>query len=102
MFKIKKKDKVLVIAGKDKGKKGEVKEVNPDEEKVIVTGINIVSKHEKSRKDKPGGIIKTEAPIHVSNVQLICSKCDKPTRVKFKMEGDQKLRICKKCGEAII
>lgn len=102
MLNIKKKDKVVVISGRDKGKKGEVREVLSDKSKVIVTGVNVVSKHEKPRKDKPGGIVKTEAPIHVSKVMLICSKCEKPTRIGMKTEGDQKLRTCKKCGEIII
>jgi len=100
---LKKKDKVVVLTGKDKGKKGEIREVIADKNKVIVTGINIVSKHEKAKKDKTGGIVKTEAPIHISNVQLVCSKCDKPTKIKNKiMESGDKVRVCKKCGEIII
>lgn len=102
MLNIKKKDKVMVISGKDKGKKGEVREVLADKSRVIVTGVNIVSKHEKTKKDKPGGIVKKEAPIHISKVMIICSKCDKPTRIGKKIEGQDKLRICKKCGEIII
>jgi len=100
---LKKKDKVIVLTGKDKGKKGEIREVFPGEDRVIVTGINIVSKHEKPRKDKTGGIVKKEAPIHISNVQLICPKCDKPTRIKSKIiESGDKVRVCRKCGEIIV
>ena len=102
MIKLKKKDTVIVIAGRDKGKKGEVKEVMPIERKVVVMGINIVSKHKKTTKEKPGGIHKMEAPMSISNVQLICPKCDKPVRVKVLMQVGEKMRACKKCGEAII
>ena len=102
MLKLKKKDMVIVLAGKDKGKKGEVREVMPDVMKVVVTGINIVSKHKKTTKEKPGGIHKVEAPMSISNVQLICPKCGKQARVKISIQGGEKLRACKKCGEAII
>lgn len=102
MFDIRKKDKVVVISGKDKGKKGEVREVLADKSKVVVTGVNIVSKHEKTKKDKPGGIVKKEAPIHISKVMIICPKCGKPARIGKKTEGGEKLRTCKKCAEIII
>ncbi len=102
MLKLKKKDTVIVIAGKDKGKKGEVKEVMPADRKVVVVGINIVSKHKKTTKSKPGGIHKVEAPMDISNVQLVCPKCGKPARVKISTQGGEKLRACKKCGEAIV
>ena len=102
MLKLKKKDTVIVLAGKDKGKKGEVREVQASVGKVVVTGINIVSKHKKTTKEKPGGIHKVEAAMSISNVQLVCPKCDKPARVKISIQGGEKLRACKKCGEAII
>ncbi len=102
MLKLKKKDTVIVIAGKDKGKKGEVKEILPAERKVVVMGINIVSKHKKTTQDKPGGIHKVEAPLSISNVQLVCPKCGKPVRVKAVVQGGEKLRACKKCGETIV
>ena len=102
MLKLKKKDMVLVITGKDKGKKGEIKEIRPGDRKVTVMGINIVSKHKKTTKDKPGGIHKVEAPMDISNVQLVCPKCGKPARVKVAVQGGEKLRACKKCGEVII
>jgi large subunit ribosomal protein L24 len=102
MLKLKKKDTVIVIAGRDKGKKGEIKEVQPEARKVVVMGINIVSKHKKTTKDQPGGIHKVEAAMSISNVQLVCPKCDKPARVKVTIQGGEKLRACKKCGEAIV
>ena len=102
MLKLKKKDTVIVLAGRDKGKKGEVKEIMPSDRKVVVMGVNIVSKHKKTTKEKPGGIHKVEAPMDISNVQLVCPKCGKPARVKVTMQGGEKLRSCKKCGEAIV
>lgn len=103
MSAIKKKDKVIVLAGKDKGKIGEVREIIKEKNRVIVTGINIVSKHQKPNKNNPGGIIKMEAPIHISNVKLICPKCDKPTKVRNRiLESGDKVRVCKKCGEIIV
>ena len=102
MLKLKKKDTVIVIAGRDKGKKGEVKELMPDDRKVVVMGINIVSKHKKTTKEKPGGIHKVEAPMSISNVQLVCPKCGKPARVKVTVQGGEKMRACKKCGEVIV
>ena len=102
MLKLKKKDMVLVIAGKDKGKKGEIKEIRPGDRKVTVMGINIVSKHKKTTKDKPGGIHKIEAPLDISNVKLVCPKCGKPSWVKVVIQGGDKLRACKECGEVIV
>lgn len=105
MLKLKKKDTVIIIKGKDRWKKGEIKEIIPgkDSVKVVVMGINIVSKHKKAAKDKPGGIHKVEAPLDISNVQLICPKCGKPARVKISIiPAAGKMRACKKCGEVII
>jgi ribosomal protein L24, bacterial/organelle len=102
MFKLKKKDTVVVITGRDKGKKGEVKEITPDTHKVTVMGVNIVSKHKKTTKDKPGGVHKMESPMDISNVKLICPKCGKPAGVKIVVQGGDKLRACKKCGEIIV
>lgn len=102
MLKLKKKDTVLVIAGKDKGKKGEIKEIMPADGKVVVMGVNIVSKHKKTTKEKPGGIHKVEAPLAISNVQLVCPKCGKPARVKVTVQGGEKLRACKKCNATIV
>lgn len=75
---IKKKDTVLVLSGKDKGKKGEVKSVNPAKNKVVVSGVNMISKHVKPSQDKQGGIVQMEAAMDASNVAIICGKCKKP------------------------
>ena len=99
-MRIKKDDTVVVITGKDKGKKGKVLEVSPSEQKVIVEGCNVVSKHVKpTRVGQQGGIVKAESPIYACKVQLICPKCKKPTRVGHKIaEEGKKERLCKKCG----
>ncbi|MCR4820713.1 MAG: 50S ribosomal protein L24 [Elusimicrobiales bacterium] len=101
-MKLKKKDTVVILAGKDKGKKGEIKEILPAKHKVTVVGVNIVSKHKKNTKDKPGGIHKVEAPLDISNVRLVCPKCGKAAGVKIVFQGGDKHRACKKCGELII
>ncbi len=102
-MRIKKDDTVMVISGKDKGKKGKVMVAMPADEKVIVAGANIATKHKKARgQNDPGGIIKKEAPIHVSNVKLVCSKCGQPTRIGMTIAEDgTKTRVCKKCGAVI-
>ena len=99
---IKKDDLVIVLSGKDKGKQGKILEVMPKSGKVIVEKINVVSRHTKPRKQgEEGGIIKVETPIYASKVQLVCPKCGKATRVAHKIEGDKKVRVCKKCGAEI-
>lgn len=99
---IKKGDTVYVNAGNDKGKTGKVLEIITDKDRAIVEGINMVSKHTKPNSKHPqGGIIKQEAGIHVSNLQLIDPKSGKATRVGYKMEGDKKIRYAKKSGEEI-
>lgn len=103
MKKIKKKDIVVVISGKDKGKKGEVIKVLPEEDKIIVSRVNIVKKHVRPTQTDPGGIREIEKPIHISKVKLICPKCNQPTRVGFKFLPDgSKVRYCKKCQEMIM
>lgn len=98
---IKKDDNVMVITGKDKGKKGKVLVARPAENKVIVEGVAIVKKHKKARnQNEPGGIISQEAAIDASNVKLICKKCGQATRVGIKvLENGDKVRVCKKCGD---
>ncbi len=98
---IKREDKVVVISGKDKGKKGKVLLTEPSANRLIVEKVNVVKKHQKPRgQNKPGGIVNQEAPIDASNVMLVCAKCDKATRVAFKILKDgSKVRVCKKCGE---
>ena len=96
-------DKVVVINGKDRGKQGKVLQVSPSEGKVIVEGVNIVSKHVKPRKaGDPSGIVKAESAIYACKVQRICPKCSKATRPAHKMLADgKKVRVCKKCGAEI-
>ena len=92
-------DTVIVISGKDKGKKGQVLAVSPKEGKVIVEKCNMVSKHVKPRKmGEQGGIIKAEGAMYASKVMLVCPKCDKTTRVAHKIEDGKKIRVCKHCG----
>ena len=99
---VKKNDTVVVITGKDAGKKGKVLEVNAKANRVVVEGVNIVSRHTKARKaQEKSQIVKREAAIDVSNVMIICPKCGKATRVGHKIEGDKKVRICKHCGAEI-
>jgi large subunit ribosomal protein L24 len=102
-LKIRKKDKVMVISGKDKGRTGEVLKVYPDTMRVLVSKINIVTKHKKRSQTEPGGLQKLEAPIHYSNVMLVDPKTDKPTRVKIKTLADgTKVRVSVKTGEEIL
>lgn len=99
---IKKDDNVLVIAGKDKGAKGKVLVALPQEERVIVQNANMVTRHKKPRRQgEPGGRLKQEGTIHVSNVMLVCPKCNAATRVAHGFENDKKVRVCKKCGKNI-
>ena len=96
---IRKDDKVIVISGKDKGKEGKVLVAQPKAGKVIVEGVSVASKHQKPRKQgEEGGIIKMETPIYACKVMVVCPKCGKPTRVAHKLDGDKKVRVCKKCG----
>ncbi|MBR2667643.1 MAG: 50S ribosomal protein L24 [Oscillospiraceae bacterium] len=99
---IKKDDQVVVLSGKNKGKRGKVLKAEPATGKVIVEGVNIVSRHKKPRRSgEPGGIIKKEAPIYACKVMHVCPKCDKPTRAAFKVENGKKARVCKHCGAEI-
>ncbi len=102
-MKIRKNDTVLVIAGKDKGKKGKVRFAYPKEGRIIIEGINFIKKHSKARGQvRQAGIIDLEAPIHVSDVMLLCQKCNQPTRVGFTfLEDGRKVRICRSCKEVI-
>ena len=100
-FKIRKDDTVQVIAGKDKGKRGTIVKVVTKKDAVIVSGINIVNKamRKRSQQDQ-GGIVEIEAPINISNVAIVCKKCG-PTKIGYKIDGDKKTRVCRKCGEAL-
>ncbi len=96
---VRRDDTVIVISGDDKGKKGKVLEVSPEEHKVIVEGINIVTKHAKPRRQgETGGIVKVEGAMYADKVALYCDKCGKGVRAAHKVEGDKKVRVCAKCG----
>jgi len=101
-MKIRKGDRVRVLAGKDKGKEGTVMRALPEKNKVIVDGVNMAKRHQRpTRVTMQGGIIDKDMPIHVSNVALLCSK-DGPTRAGFKIDADgTKVRVCRKCGQEI-
>ena len=100
-FKIRKDDQVEIIAGKDKGKRGNVVRVIRDKDRVIVAGCNIVKKARKKRSQQDrGGIAEVEAPLHISNVAIVCKKCG-PTKIGYKFDGDKKIRVCRKCGDTL-
>ena len=106
-FKLKKEDSVQIIAGKDKGKHGRILKILRDKDRIVIEGLNMVKKAKKRRSQQDrGGIVEIEAPIHSSNVMIICKKCG-PTRIGFKFGDDPKTgktvktRICRKCGEVL-
>ena len=105
MNRIKKGDTVEVISGDGRGLRGKVQQVKPDKRKVVVSGVNIVKKHQRpmraGRRDVQPGIIEFEAPIDSSNVMLVCPVCNERTRVGFQQDGGRKVRVCKKCDETI-
>ncbi len=105
MNRIKTGDTVEVISGDGRGLRGEVKRVIPSKERVVVAGVNIVKKHQRpmqaGRQQVQPGIIEYEAPIHSSNVMLVCPICNERTRVRFERQGTRKVRVCKKCDETI-
>lgn len=101
-MKIHKGDTVLIISGKDKGKKGKVLKVLPKENKILVESVNLRKKHQKPRKSgEKGQVITKPAPIDASNAKIICSKCGKAARLGYKIVGEKKYRICKKCDQEI-
>jgi len=100
-FKLKKEDTVQIITGKDKGKRGRILKILRDKDRIVVEGANIVKKALKRKKQQDrGGIVEIEAALHSSNVMIVCKRCG-PTRIGYKVEGKNKTRICKKCGEAL-
>jgi large subunit ribosomal protein L24 len=100
-FKLKKEDTVQIITGKDKGKRGRILKILRDKDRLVVEGLNIVKKAKKRRNQQDrGGIVEIEAPIHSSNVMIVCKKCG-PTRIGYKLEGETKTRVCRKCGEVL-
>lgn len=101
-MKVKINDKVEITRGKDRNKSGKVIQIFPKNNKVVVEGLNKIKKHMKShKKGEKGQIIELSVPLQISNVSLICPKCSKKTRVGYKLDGDKKMRICKKCSEII-
>ena len=101
-MKLKKGDTVLIISGKDRGRKGKVLKSFPKGQRILVESINLKKKHIRpKREEEKGQIVQIPAPIHVSNVKLICSKCGKATRIGYKIAENRKYRICKKCGAEI-
>jgi len=100
-YKLKKDDLVKVITGKEKGKTGTIVKVDRSTGRVIVSGLNMIKKARKPKKQgEKGGIVEIEAPISISNVMIMCKKCG-PTRIGVEVSGDQKVRKCKKCGEVL-
>lgn len=101
-MKLKKGDEVKVVVGKDKGKTGKVERVFPKESKIIVSGVNVYKRHLKTQgRGKPGGIIDIIKPLPIANIALVCPRCKKQTRIGYKIEGENKTRICRKCKEVI-
>ena len=101
---IRKNDTVVVTAGKDRGKRGRVLRVVPDKNRLVVEGVNFISRHTRPNPNKniKGGIVKREAPLHASNVQLVCPECGATVRVGRKVLGDgRKVRICRKCDGVV-
>jgi large subunit ribosomal protein L24 len=102
-MKIHKNDNVLIVAGKDRGKKGKVRKALPTKDAVIVEGLNLIKRHSKTKgKTRQAGIIELEGPINISNIMVICNKCNKPARVGYRVLDDGKrARFCHNCSEII-
>ena len=102
-MKIRKDDTVVIVTGKDRGRKGKVRFAYPENERLLVEGINFIKRHTRAKGQvKQAGIIEREAPVHISNVRLLCSKCNHPTRIGFRfLEDGKKVRFCRSCGEVI-
>ncbi len=108
-MRVRKNDEVLVLAGNYKGKKGKVLKVFPEEQRVIVEGVNFIKRHTRPSQQNPqGGIVEKEAPIHIANVQVVCPKCGKPTRLGSTQVQDEvrnrksSVRVCKNCNEMLV
>lgn len=101
-MKYKKGDTVIITVGKDKGRKGKIEKILPQEESVVVSGVNVFKRHMKRRDEKnPGGIIDIVKPIDVAKVALLCPSCGKQTRVGFVTTKSEKVRVCRKCGKKL-
>jgi large subunit ribosomal protein L24 len=102
MARVRREDTVLVITGRERGKTGVVRQVLPGKERIVIAGVNVVKRHMKPRAERPGGIIEREAPLHVSNVMVVCKTCSKPTRVALRFRDDgRKVRYCRRCGHPL-
>lgn len=101
MLKLRVGDKIKILAGKDKGREGEIERIFPKKKSVLVPGINIYKKHVKGRPGQKGGIYEIPRPLDFAKVSLVCSKCKKPTRVGFKLIDAKKKRVCRKCKREI-
>jgi len=100
---IKKKDTVLVLSGKDKGKRGEVLKIYPDKARALVAKLNLVTRHTRPTTGQPGGLLKKEAPMHVSKLALVCPKCGQPTRPRRdRLQSGERVRVCRKCNEVLV
>lgn len=99
MHKIKREDRVVVLVGRERGKQGQVRQVLARENRVIVSGVNMVKRHQRPRSETtPAGIIEKEAPLHLSNVMVVCKSCNRPTRSDIRRRSDgTKIRVCKRC-----
>lgn len=101
-FHIRKNDLVEVITGEERERRGRVLEVIPEKSKAIVEGVNLVKKHQRARSQaKPSGIVTVPAPLHISNLMLICPKCSKKTKVRMEKIENKRVRICRECGESL-
>lgn len=101
-MKLKKGDQVIILYGKDKGRKGKIEKIFPKIGKILVPGVNIYKKHLKPQGEgKPGGIIDKVFPLPLANVALLCPKCNKKTRIGYQIDKEKKYRICKKCGSIL-
>lgn len=102
-MKIKKDDTVLVITGKDKGKKGKVRFAHPKDNMLLVEGVNFIKRHTRAQKQaRQAGIIEREAPLPISNVMIVCPRCNKPARIGYRrLEDGRRVRVCHSCGEVI-
>lgn len=101
-LKIKKNDRVMVIAGKDKGKIGKILKIYPEKERAVVEKINMIKRHTRPNQKGQGGIVEKEAPLHISNLMIMCAKCNKAVRIGVKeLEDGRRVRICKKCGQEL-
>lgn len=101
-MKLKKGDQVVITIGKDRGKRGNIERVYTNDSMVLIPGLNMYKKHLKKKDDKKqGGIVEFSKPVPVANVQIICPKCSKPTRIGYLVKKENKLRICRKCGSVL-